>query len=65
MLDRTRHTAGTKHRIDFLCVGGRAQIFGARSEINDPIDLANPRDDHYLLQLRLQGAIGGAPFLAP
>ena len=52
----THHT-GVESRIDYLLVGGRATVQGARSEVDSTMDNGSPNDDHRAVALEIQGVL--------
>ncbi|CAE7365840.1 unnamed protein product [Symbiodinium sp. CCMP2592] len=52
------HPSGQKHRIDFVCLGGKAASTGAHSCINHHLDVATSHDDHFVVQLECYGSTG-------
>ena len=47
----------TKHRIDYVLLGGKAVVHQARSELDATFDNGSPQEDHKLLQLAVWGVL--------
>ena len=50
--------AGALSRIDYLLVGGTANVQDARSEVRLDVDNGSPNEDHQSAALHLRGALG-------
>ena len=60
------HPQGTKHRIDFVAIGGKFRTTAVKSEIAADIDNGNINEDHSAVQLEVVGTVdvpGGEPRL--
>ena len=51
------HPNGSESRIDYVFVGGRATVAGARSWVAREIDNGSPNDDHRAVSVELQGEL--------
>ena len=51
------HPNGSESRIDYVFVGGRATVAGARSWVAHEIDNGSPNDDHRAVSVELQGEL--------
>ena len=58
------HANGQLHRIDYLALGGNAWFLQARSYVDQEIDLAATRDDHYVVALSMTGQTWHSPATA-
>ena len=51
---------GAEHRIDYITLGGAADIFRLKSWVEFDFDSASPNDDHWPVMVHLEGAIQAA-----
>ncbi|CAE7374664.1 Pol [Symbiodinium sp. CCMP2592] len=54
------HCTGMESRIDYLFLGGGADILGCRSAVNAALDNGSPNLDHKAVTVRLVGRLGKA-----
>ena len=51
------HHTGVESRIDYVLVGGTAEVREARSTVNQAIDNGSPNDDHKAVSLEIRGTL--------